>query len=126
MAPEITGEQRDALYEEIVTRLSGIDAVFRVVINGEFEAAQRLARDFADDLQLLVADLGWGERTDRPAIELTSPPDVLRRVLKRHHRSASDRLAIERDQVREAKDGEADCLLVMGTCQAILEELGGE
>ena len=126
MTISITAQQRDALYEEIVVRLSGIDAVFLAVKQNDYQRAQRLGREFADDLQLLVDDLGWGESPHRHDVDLTTPPEVLRRALGRHYESASSRLALECGKAKEAEAEAVECQLVMSTCKEVLKALDGE
>ena len=80
--PTITTEQRDALYAEIIARLSGIGDVLTVIERGEFDKAQLLADEFGDYLRLLADDLGWGE-IPSGTIELSSPADLIQRAAKR-------------------------------------------
>lgn len=57
---KITAEQRDALYDEILERLGGIDDIRMAASKGMFEMADRLAREYSDELRLVMDDLGWG------------------------------------------------------------------
>jgi hypothetical protein len=75
----ITAEARDTLYEHILGDLSGIGDVWTVVCAENFEAADRLGRQYSDELRLILDDLGWGEGTGQ-SVELTTSPDVLQRV----------------------------------------------
>jgi hypothetical protein len=96
---QISAEQRDALYDRILVHLSGIEAVYLAVEEEDFAKADRLSREFCDELRLVTDDLGWGERHDEEVVELTSPPDVLRRVMNRL-RADADGLDEEDEQMR--------------------------
>lgn len=119
----ITAEQRDALYGQIVDRLGGIDDIRIVVQAGNFEAAERLGREYSDDLRLLLDDLGFGEGTGKP-VELTTPPDVLARVLTRLRDAASSHAASVEEERWEARAMEERNRLVVGACQEVLASLG--
>lgn len=73
MSVRITAAERDALYEQIVVRLSGIDEVWIAVGAGDFARADKVGREFGDYLRLIGDDLGWGEGGGE-ALELTTPP----------------------------------------------------
>jgi hypothetical protein len=77
----ISPEQRDLLYDRILVHLSGIDAVWLAASKEEFETANRLGHEFCDELQLVLNDLGWGERNGEEPVELSTPPEVVQRVL---------------------------------------------
>jgi len=87
----ITRAQRDAIYEMVVTHLTGIGDVWISVDRREFATAKRLGRAFAEDLRLLE-DLGWAETIDRETVALTVPPDELARTLARLHKDAAGSL----------------------------------
>jgi len=87
----ITRAQRDAIYEMVVTHLTGIGDVWLSVQGGDVATAKRLGRDFAENLRLLE-DLGWSETIDRETVALTVPPDELTRTLARLHKDASGSL----------------------------------
>ncbi|MGD9735146.1 MAG: hypothetical protein AB7V58_05985 [Solirubrobacterales bacterium] len=118
----ITAEQRDALYDQIVDRLSGIGDVWLAASARDFEGATRLGREFCDDLGLVLDDLGFGEGSGE-AVELRTPPAVLRRVLSRLCASAigQDRAeAPEREAAREMQERNR---LVVQTCQTVLARI---
>ncbi len=107
MSIRISAAERDALYEQIFARLSGIDEVWMAAEAGDFAQADRVAREFSDHLRLILDDLGWGEGNDE-ALELTSPPDVLRRVCTRIRGKAEELQEVEAEerterQVREER-----------------------
>jgi hypothetical protein len=117
----ITAEQRDVLYEEIVIRLSGIDGVWLAVKERDFEAARRLTREFSGLLTLLD-DLGFGERAGE-AVELTAPPDILRRAFERLREIAKSQSAKEERERTEAQKAGAQNELVLETCQSAIASL---
>jgi hypothetical protein len=96
----ISAAERDALYEQIHARLSGIDEVWQAAGAQDWETADEVAREFADNLRLIVDDLGWGEGGGEP-LELITPPDVLRRVLTRVQGKAEEQLRVEEEERTE-------------------------
>jgi len=123
----ITAEQRDALYDQILDRLSGIGdievAIEKGEATGEFGGAYRIGREYSDDLTLLLDDLGLGVSTSAPAV-LNSPPDLLRRAFARLRvvaESHSVALQPALEQVRELEDRNR---LVREACTSVLNELG--
>ncbi len=98
----ITRAQRDAIYEMVISHLSGIGDVWMCIDRREFATAKRLGGEFAEDLRLLE-DLGWSETTDCETVALTVPPAELTRTLARLHKDAAGSLA---DYVSRPKDDE--------------------
>jgi hypothetical protein len=126
MAITITAKERDALYEEIVTRFSGIDVIYRAAQDGDLEKAQERGREYADLLLLVLNDLGWGDTAiSREEIELTTAPDVLRRSLNHLLGFAADQLALEEREQAEGRAEMAEMQLVVNTCVDVLKELDG-
>jgi hypothetical protein len=80
MSLAITAAQRDALYDQILDRLSGIGDIEVAIQSENYDAAERIGREYSDDLRLLLDDLGIGDGDGEP-VELTAPPEVLRRIL---------------------------------------------
>jgi hypothetical protein len=117
----ITAEARDALYDHILGDLSGIGDVWTVVCAENFEAAERLGRQYSDELRLILDDLGWGGGTGE-TVELTTPPDVLRRVFRRLLSSARGLLVTEQQQQVEVREFH----LVAEVCERLLTELDDE
>jgi len=87
----ITRAQRDAIYEVVLTHLTGIGDVWISVDRREFATAKRLGRAFAEDLRLLE-DLGWAETIDHKTVALTAPSDEPGRTLARLHKDAAGSL----------------------------------
>ncbi len=121
MSITVTAEQGNALCDQILDRLSGIGDIWLAVREGNYDDARRLWRQYSDDLTLL-ADLGWGEGTGE-AVELTTPPKVLRRALSYHCHRALMLDASEvprRAELRECKERNG---LVVQVCRRLLAEL---
>jgi hypothetical protein len=122
MALSITKKQRDALYDQILDRLSGISDIWLAVGMENYDAAQRLGRDYSDDLRLVTDDLGWGEGRSG-SIELTAPPDVLRRVFGRLHDAAASHTASQERDWAEARDMQERNRVVTEACRSVLADL---
>jgi hypothetical protein len=80
----IDRKQREAIYEEVTDHLSGLGDVHITLRQGDHVTAQRLRREFDQDLRLLD-DLGWAEDEPGESFELTMPADELARVIRRLH-----------------------------------------
>jgi len=119
----ITAEERDALYEQIFVRLSGLDEVWSAAQLGEYERADRVAREFSDDLRLILDDLGWGEGSGEP-LDLVTPPDVLRRVCTRMRTRAEALRELEEAERAEGRAREEQTQRLLKTCRRVLGELG--
>lgn len=119
----ITAAERDALYEQIAVRLSGIDDVWMAVEAEDYQRAERVAREFTDDLRLILDDLGWGIRGGE-AVELTTPPDVLRRVCTRLRAKAEAQRETEEEERDESRQREEQTQRVLEACRRVLGELG--
>lgn len=124
MASTITAEQRDALYDQILDRLSGIGDIELAVHAENFDYAERLGREYSDDLRLLLDDLGFGEGSGEP-VELSTPPEVLRRVLPRLRDLAVGHNAGVEQEQREVREIEDRNRLVVEACRAVLDGLDG-
>jgi hypothetical protein len=122
----ITATQRDALYDEVLTHLSGIDGLWLAIEREDFVTADRLGREFADDLTLVLEDLGWGdESTDAShAVELTTEVGVLRRVLPQLRARAARHLHTEDQAIRKLRSERSRAQLVMDTCDEVLTAVG--
>ena len=76
MSLTISRKQRDAIYELVVTHLTGIGDVWIELENRDVATSKRLARAFVEDLHLLN-DLGWDETIGSERVTLTVPPGEL-------------------------------------------------
>lgn len=98
----LSREQRDAIHADVLNHLSGIGDLFMHVEQGNYKTAQRLRREFEEDLRLLD-DLGWAEDDPAESFELTMPRDQLARAMQRlHDRNAESlRAYTNRDRTEE-------------------------
>lgn len=123
MSATISSEQRDALYDQILDRLTGIGDIEIAVHAGDFDTAERLGREYSDDLRLLVEDLGFGEGDGEP-VTLTTPPEVLRRALVRLRELAVGHSAGQEAELAELRQIRDRSRLVSEACASVLDELG--
>ena len=122
MRPTISAEQRDALYDQILDRLSGIGDIEVAIHAHNYKDAERIGREYSDDLRLLLDDLGVGDGSGGP-VELTTAPAVLRRVLPRlRDRAAGHSASLEPEWV-EAEEIKERNRLVTEACEAVLAGL---
>ncbi len=119
----ITGKQRDALYEQLVIRLSGIGDELLAALGADYQAADRLGREYSEDLRLILDDLGWGEGR-RGEVPLTTPPEILRRVLGRIRNVAIVAGNQAGEEQAEAEKRERHHAFVRQTCEDVLARLG--
>lgn len=123
---KITSDQRDALYEQVRTHLSGLGDVFTAMErNSDFATAQRLGKEFSEDMRLLE-DLGWHEDNGTSQVELTMPPEELTALTKRLRDEAKGGLA---DAIREDEASAGDKIAgeyeaAIRACDAVLVYLG--
>jgi hypothetical protein len=122
MSLTITAQQRDALYDRILDRFSGIGDVWLAVCAQNYDAAARLGREYSDDLRLVLDDLGWGDGAGA-SIELTTPPDVLRRALTRLRDAAVSLDAIQQTEWAELRESRERNHLVVEACRQVLAGL---
>ncbi|MGB8362503.1 MAG: hypothetical protein WCE80_13990 [Acidimicrobiia bacterium] len=125
MTVTITSAQRDALYDQILDRLSGIGDIELAIQSENYDVAERLGREYSDDLRLLLDDLGLGHGDGSPVV-LTSPPDVLRRVLPRLRELAEGMVASQEPEWAEARELRDRNRLVAETCTGVLSSLAPE
>lgn len=92
MAITIHREQRDAIYDEVMTDLTGSGDVWVLLQSGDYEAAKRIRRRLADDMRLLD-DLGWEPQQDRDGFELTMEVPDLARALRTLNENARSTLS---------------------------------
>jgi hypothetical protein len=125
MSRAITGAQRDALYDQILDRLSGIGDIEIAIQMENYEDAERIGREYSDDLRLLLDDLGIGDG-DGGRVELTTPAEVLRRVLPRLRDLAESFSASQEPEWIEAKALRERNRLVSEACATVLADLPDE
>lgn len=100
----------------------GIGDVLIAVSNEDFQTAERLGQEFADDLRLMLDGIGFGPGSGE-AVELDIPPDVLGRVVPRLRAAASHEraAAAEERTVVEASIRRSE--LVLEVCDCIAAKL---
>ncbi len=118
----ITAEQRDALHDQIVDRMSGIGDFELAIRMENYDTAERIGREYADDLRLLLDDLRIGNG-DGESVELQTPPEVLRRVLVRLHDLAARHAAGLVVELAEARRLEERNRFVIEASQHVLDQL---
>jgi hypothetical protein len=123
MRVTITAEQRDAPYDQILDRLTGIGDIEMALQSGDFEAAERLGQEYSDDLRLLVDDLGFGE-SHGETIALTTSPEVLRRALVRLRELATAHSASQEAEFAELREIKDRSRLVTEACASVLDAIG--
>jgi hypothetical protein len=121
MSAMITLGQRDTLYDQILDRRSGIELAIR---SEDFDNAERFGREYCDDLRLLLDDLGLGDSNGEP-VELTAPPEVLRRVLPRLLQIAVDHTSGMEPEGAEIGELKKRNRLVSEACVAVPASLDG-
>jgi hypothetical protein len=92
----ISAAQREALYVQVLDHLSGLGDLWLAIEGEDYPRADALGHAFADDLRLLLDDLGWPDRKELPPggrVELTMPPEDLRRVIERLRDEATELFA---------------------------------
>jgi len=125
MAVAISAQQRDALYDQILDHMGGIDDLRMAVARQDFVNAERLARQFADELRLVNEDLGWGEGSGEP-VELGCPPELLRRVFARLGEEAEQLARFNAEEERQARELQHRTETVAELCNKALAELEDE
>lgn len=120
----ITAAQRDALYDQILDRLSGIGDIEIAIEAEHYDDAERLGREYSDELRLLLDDLGIGDGDGNP-VELITSPDLLRRVLPRLRERAEKHSASLEPEWREARGIKERNRLVSEACERVLARLDG-
>lgn len=118
-AIKLTRDQREAIYQAVRTHLVGLSDVFTLLERqDDVPAAEKLAREFADDFRLLE-DLGWHEHGSSGQVELTMPHPELSALMKRIREETEGGF---HDAVRE-RDSVAPVerlVATMRACEAVL------
>ena len=122
MRVAISAEQRDALYEQLLILLTGVGDELHTALGTDYEAADRLGRDYSDALRLILDDLGWGEKRGGE-VALTTPPEALRRVLDRVRKDAIVGCEVAREEQAEAANHQRQHEFVRETCDDVLARL---
>jgi hypothetical protein len=119
MSISITKEERDALYDRIIVRLSGIDDVYGAVEDEDWAVAQSLGQEFSALLRLVCEDLGWGVGEEE-TLTLTTPPDVLSHAAgSLRDLARRDRMHYEDESKSAGEKADEACYLEQ-TCERLL------
>lgn len=119
----ITAQQRNLLYDDILTHLGGIGDIELAMNKKDYGTAHRLGLVFSDELRLMSEDLGWEEEAPGERIELHTPPDVLRRALSRLRDIALTADASEEAERAELRENAERNHLIVEACRQVLAEL---
>jgi hypothetical protein len=123
MGVTISAEQRDALYTLVLDELTGYEDLRIAYEADDLEASYRLGRRVSDALRLIVdGGLGWGTRAAGP-VELTLPPEDLRRIFSNLRRNAATLYEAMRPEQEEVAAEWAEIKQVRETCGEVLEQL---
>jgi hypothetical protein len=102
-----------------------IDDIWSAASSADYDTADRLGREYSDELRLVADDLGWGDGPGGRQIELTTDPDLLRRVFGRLRDSAAGERAAQATSWAENRILEDRNRLVDEACTTVLEALDG-
>jgi hypothetical protein len=115
----VSAEERDALHDLLLDKLSGIDDLGLAISRKDFRKAEYLAQLYHDYLTVVLVDLGWRDHGDA-AGRFTSPPEVLARVCGRLREAAeSPHDFLEKDR-SAAEELEGRNRLVLEACNRLL------
>ena len=125
MTIRLSVAHRDALYEHILNRLSGINDLWKAVEARDYERATRFGWEYSDFLRLILDDLDWGDGPGR-SVELSAPPDVLGRVFSVLRDLAVGLQASEAADLAQLREHEERNNLVIEACDSVLADLRDE
>jgi hypothetical protein len=122
---KITARQVEALNDQALDHLSGLNDLWLALDAGDHRKAAELGRAFADDLRLLLDVLGWPDRVSLAAedvIELTMPPD-LRRAIERLREEAAELYAATLPRSEDEREVLKRTTLAVEACGRVLREI---
>lgn len=125
----ISKDQRDGLYALVRNHLGGLGDVFvEMEQRKDFDAAERLGGEFAEDFRLLD-DIGWRPQDDRELVALTMPLGELSELLQRLQDEA-ERLLTESPAERRSREEDEKTnqrfRLGLDACEGVLADLDRE
>jgi hypothetical protein len=125
----VSRAHRDALYAELLLALAEVpdlEGLKGSSLTEDIERCERIGRRLNEVFRLIQGGLGWGYPDGDSAVELTLPPDELRRIVECQRRllvieqeaNQSDREDAEMEwrQSEEAREA----------CTAVLEQIAAE
>jgi len=120
MSMTINRNERDAIYDGLMTDLTALDDVYTHLHHDEPADARRLWRRFAVELRLLD-DLGWERDPDAAQFELTLPAREMRPIIERIYWSSVSALSDKPDELLE--DARKTISTAAAACPEILARL---
>lgn len=115
----VSREERDALHDLILDKLSGIDDLGLAIGRKDYRKAEHLAQLYHDYLTVVLVDLGWGDHRNSVG-SFRSPPDVLARVLGRLREAAGSPHDFSKKDRSAAEQLEDRNRLVLEACNRVL------
>jgi hypothetical protein len=125
-APTISAGQRDAIYRQILDHLSKAGDLSLLVERNDLAAARRLAREVADELQLVLDGLGWGETSSGGSVDLDLPAEQLRRTFARLRERAVEQREASSEGLAETQTPYERALIVIESCDQVLASVGSD
>jgi hypothetical protein len=125
MAITINREQRDAIYSQIRTDITGFNDIELDLRAGHFDAARQQSQRMTDDARLLD-DLGWEPDPGRDEFTLTMPPADLARLLGRLNDDAGRLVRAHILDPIEEREHAAELLIAQTTYSTALAQLVAE
>lgn len=114
-------DERAALHQLLLQRMTGSTDPGLMIQREDFEAAGRYANEFAADVRLLN-DLGWDPEDGREIFAITVPNDELGGTLWRLRVSAEEGID-EPEDVRRGREEDADLLMQYTRARDVCGEL---
>lgn len=122
----IDRDQRDGLYELVRNHLGSIEDVWIALERTrDFAKAEALSLEFAEDFHLLK-DIGWGEKAERKAFDLTMPMGDLMELFQRLQEEAVEVLVHSGSEAQaQREDADTDSRFQLGyeACNKLLVDL---
>ena len=125
MTVTITREQRDAIYQEVLTDLSGVGDIWVAIEHENYEEARESRRRFELDM-LLLDDLGWDRVDDRKTFALSMPAARLAEVVRHLNANAGSELRHHINRPFEERELAERSLVASGAYTDVLAQLAAE
>jgi len=122
MAITITRDQREALYQEVMTDLTSARDIVLFLEDGDYDKAREYRQRFEGSVRLLD-DIGWEPDDDRDEFPLTMPGHELARLMRRINEASGAMLHIHIVEPDEEREHAARSLLVQTTCGDVLAQI---
>jgi hypothetical protein len=116
--PAISRDERDLLFDRILIRLNGLDAVQLAVGDEDWDTAAALAEEYGALMAVVCADLKWGPQQGMK-FQLNSPPDLLARAIRVIEREARADCSIFQDELIAARHRAKTAETLLRVCQRI-------